>query len=87
MNWIYDPDEVAAFGHVLVDTGELESARDVLYYVDERQSQFEGVVVQQVWLRGEIVERILAQLFGTVGPITPQILQRQILPLVEKLRR
>ena len=35
MNWIYDPDEVAAFGHVLVDTGELESARDVLYYVEK----------------------------------------------------
>jgi cytochrome c biogenesis protein CcmG/thiol:disulfide interchange protein DsbE len=25
--------------------------------------------------------------FKQVGPITPQILQRQILPLVEKLRR
>ena len=35
MNWIYDPDEVAAFGYVLVDTGELESARDVLYYVEK----------------------------------------------------
>jgi penicillin-binding protein 2 len=46
--------------------------RDVLYYIDERQPQFEGVVVQQVWLRQYPLHDLAAQLFGTVGPITPQ---------------
>ena len=46
--------------------------RDVLYYIDERQAQFQGVVVQQVWLRQYPLHDLAAQLFGTVGPITPQ---------------
>jgi hypothetical protein len=35
MSWIHDPDEVLAFGHVLVDTGEIDTAKDVLYYFEK----------------------------------------------------
>jgi penicillin-binding protein 2 len=46
--------------------------RDVLYYLEERQPQFPGVTVQQVWLRRYPLHDLAAQLFGTVGPITPK---------------
>jgi penicillin-binding protein 2 len=45
---------------------------DVLYYLSERQSQFPGVQIQQVWLRRYPLHDLAAQLFGTVGPITAQ---------------
>jgi penicillin-binding protein 2 len=45
---------------------------DVLYYLSENQSRFPGVQVQQVWLRRYPLHDLAAQLFGTVGPITPQ---------------
>ncbi len=44
----------------------------VLYYLSERQAQFSGVSVPQIWLRHYPLNDVAAQLFGTVGPITPQ---------------
>jgi penicillin-binding protein 2 len=44
----------------------------VQYYLAERQAQFPGVSVQQVWLRRYPLGTLAAQLFGTVGRITPQ---------------
>ena len=41
------------------------------YYLAERQDQFPGVNVEQVWLRQLPAARLAAQLFGTVGPISP----------------
>ncbi len=46
--------------------------RDVQYYLAERQEEFPGVSVQQVWLRRYPLQTLAAQLFGTVGRITPQ---------------
>jgi penicillin-binding protein 2 len=43
---------------------------DVQYYLQERQTQFPGVDVQQVWLRKYPLGTLAAQLFGTVGPIS-----------------
>jgi penicillin-binding protein 2 len=43
---------------------------DVLWYLSERQSEFPGVEVQQVWLRRYPLGSLAAQLFGTVGRIT-----------------
>ena len=42
----------------------------VHYFLAERQDQFPGVTVQQVWLRSYPLHDTAAQLFGTVGPIT-----------------
>jgi penicillin-binding protein 2 len=44
---------------------------EVHYYLAERQEQFPGVNVEQVWLRSYPLHDTAAQLFGTVGPITP----------------
>ncbi len=44
----------------------------VLDYLAERQTQFPGVNVQQVWLRSYPLHDTAAQLFGTVGPINAQ---------------
>jgi penicillin-binding protein 2 len=44
--------------------------RDVLFYLEERQSQFRGVSIQPVWLRTYPLHTLAAQLFGTVGPIS-----------------
>jgi penicillin-binding protein 2 len=46
--------------------------KDVQYYLAERQRQFPGVTVNQVWLRRYPLGTLAAQLFGTVGRITPQ---------------
>jgi penicillin-binding protein 2 len=43
---------------------------NVHYYLAERQDQFPGVTVEQVWLRRYPLHDLAAQLFGTVGPIT-----------------
>ena len=43
---------------------------NVHYYLAERQDEFPGVTVQQVWLRSYPLHDTAAQLFGTVGPIT-----------------
>jgi penicillin-binding protein 2 len=42
---------------------------DIHFYLAERQEQFPGVSVQQVWLRRYPLHSLAAQLFGTVGPI------------------
>ncbi len=42
---------------------------DVRAYLLERQDQFPGVDVQQVWLRKYPLNQLAAQLFGTIGPI------------------
>jgi penicillin-binding protein 2 len=42
---------------------------DVQYYLQERQDQFPGVRVQQIWLRVYPLGDVASQLFGTVGPI------------------
>jgi penicillin-binding protein 2 len=43
----------------------------VQYYLLERQDAFPGVEVQQIWLRKYPYGDLAAQLFGTVGPISP----------------
>jgi penicillin-binding protein 2 len=44
----------------------------VQYYVAERQNQFPGVRVQQIYLRRYPLGSLAAQMFGTVGRITAQ---------------
>jgi penicillin-binding protein 2 len=44
----------------------------VQYYIAERQNQFQGVEVQQIYLRNYPLHGLAAQLFGTVGPINAQ---------------
>jgi penicillin-binding protein 2 len=41
----------------------------VQYYLAERQEQFPGVEVEQIYLRDYPLHQVAAQLFGTVGPI------------------
>ena len=53
-------------------TIKTDVSKDVQYYLAERQQQFPGVSVQQVWLRRYPLGTLAAQLFGTVGRITPQ---------------
>ncbi len=43
----------------------------IQYYLQERQDVFPGVSVEQVWLRKYPYKGLAAQLFGTVGPISP----------------
>jgi penicillin-binding protein 2 len=45
--------------------------RQVQFYLAERQDRFPGVEVQQVYLRDYPLHTLAAQLFGTVGPISP----------------
>jgi penicillin-binding protein 2 len=52
-------------------TIKTDVAKDVQYYLAERQQQFPGVSVQQIWLRRYPLRTLAAQLFGTVGRITP----------------
>ncbi len=46
-------------------------SRAVQFYVLERQNYFPGVQVEQVYERSYPLGSLAAQLFGTVGPITP----------------
>ena len=46
-------------------------SNDVLYYLSERQNQFPGVSVGTVYLRQYPLGKTAAQLFGTVGPLSP----------------
>ena len=48
-------------------TIKTDVSKDVQYYLAERQQQFPGVSVQQVWLRRYPLGTLAAQLFGTVG--------------------
>src|SRR5436305_4179899 len=50
-------------------TVKTDVSDDVHFYLAERQEQFPGVTVQQVWLRRYPLHSLAAQLFGTVGPI------------------
>ncbi len=52
----------------------------VQYYLAERQDQFPGVNVQQVYLRNYPLGTEAAQLFGTVGPISAARGQAAALP-------
>ncbi len=45
-------------------------SQDVQYYLAERQEQFPGVQVQQVYVRRYPLGSLAAQLFGTVGPLS-----------------
>jgi penicillin-binding protein 2 len=47
----------------------------ILYYLEERQDHFPGVQVQQVWQRIYPLGSLAAQLFGTIGPISPKELR------------
>jgi penicillin-binding protein 2 len=53
-------------------TIKTEISKYVQYYLLERQDEFPGVTVQQVWQRYYPLHDLAAQLFGTVGPISPQ---------------
>jgi penicillin-binding protein 2 len=48
---------------------------DVLFYLEEQQRQFPGVSVQNVWLRTYPLHTLAAQLFGTIGPLSPSELR------------
>jgi len=53
-------------------TIQKDVSKFVQYYIEERQDEFPGVQVEQVWLRKYPLTGLAAQLFGTVGPISPQ---------------
>ena len=57
---------VLPYANVTIKT---DVPNDVQYYLQERQAEFSGVEVQQVWLRRYPMTTLAAQLFGTVGPI------------------
>jgi penicillin-binding protein 2 len=57
------------YANVTLKTGV---SKYVQYYLAERQDEFAGVQVQQVYVRNYPLGGIAAQLFGTVGPINPQ---------------
>jgi penicillin-binding protein 2 len=57
-------------------TIKTDVSRYVLFYLKERQDEFPGVSVQEVWLRYYPLHDLAAQLFGTVGPISPQELHQ-----------
>ncbi len=59
-------------------TIQKDVTQDVQYYIAERQDQFPGVGVRQVYVRNYPLGNLGAQLFGTVGPISPtEIKERQ----------
>jgi penicillin-binding protein 2 len=57
------------YSTVTIKTDVPWQARD---FLQERQSQFPGVQVQQVWLRRYPLNTVAAQLFGIVGRLQPQ---------------
>ncbi len=59
-------------------TVKTDVSKYVHYYLAEREDQFPGVNVEQVYLRSYPLHNTAAQLFGTVGPISStQIHQRR----------
>jgi penicillin-binding protein 2 len=52
-------------------TIKTDVGRDVQYYLAERQQQFPGVSVDRIWVRRYPLNTLAAQLFGTVGRVTP----------------
>jgi penicillin-binding protein 2 len=66
---------VLPYANVTVKT---DVSPDVHYYLAERQNEFPGVIVEQVYLRSYPLKNTAAQLFGTVGPINPtEVKQRR----------
>jgi penicillin-binding protein 2 len=63
-----------AQGYVQLSYADVTVATDVpravLFYLEERQRQFPGVSIQDVWLRTYPLHTLAAQLFGTIGPIS-----------------
>jgi penicillin-binding protein 2 len=63
-----------ASGYVTVPYADVrikeDVPNDVLFYLEERSSQFPGVQIQPVWLRTYPLNDLAAQLFGTIGPIS-----------------
>ncbi|HUE27758.1 MAG TPA: penicillin-binding transpeptidase domain-containing protein [Solirubrobacteraceae bacterium] len=57
-----------SYANVQVKT---DVGNDVLFYLQERADRFPGVSVQPVWLRQYPLKNVAAQLFGTIGPISP----------------
>jgi penicillin-binding protein 2 len=51
-------------------TIKTDVSKYVQYYLAERQDEFPGVNVEQVYLRNYPLGTVAAQLFGTVGPIS-----------------
>jgi penicillin-binding protein 2 len=58
-------------------TIKTDVGNDVLYYLEERQNLFPGVIVEKVYLRSYPLHKTAAQLFGTVGPINPQEVKKK----------
>ncbi len=56
------------YANVTVKTDVLP---DIQYYLAERQEAYPGVSVQQAYIRDYPLHDVAAQLFGTVGPISP----------------
>jgi penicillin-binding protein 2 len=52
-------------------TIKYDVSKDVQYYLAERQTQFPGVSVDRIWVRRYPLNTLAAQLFGTIGRITP----------------
>ncbi len=52
-------------------TIKTDVSRAVQFYLLERQNQYPGVQVEEVYQRSYPLGPLAAQLFGTVGPITP----------------
>ena len=65
-----------AQGYAQLSYADVTVATDVpkavLFYLEERQQEFPGVSIQDVWLRTYPLHTLAAVLFGTVGPISPQ---------------
>ncbi|MBV8429720.1 MAG: hypothetical protein JO244_01070 [Solirubrobacterales bacterium] len=59
----------AALPYANVTVGQ-DVSPDVLYYLEERQSEFTGVQIEPVWLRTYPLHDVAAQLFGTIGPLS-----------------
>ncbi|MGI8715380.1 MAG: penicillin-binding protein 2, partial [Solirubrobacteraceae bacterium] len=53
-------------------TIKTDVGKPVQYYLAERQNEFPSVEVRTVYLRNYPLKQLAAQLFGTVGPISPQ---------------
>ncbi len=72
---------LVAQGYALVPYANVTIKKDVsnavLYYLQERQNQFPGAEVQKIWLRTYPLHDVAAQLFGTIGPISPAELKER----------
>ena len=61
------------YANVTIKQDVPQTVRD---YVMERQNQFPGVTVQPIYLRSYPYKELAAQLFGTVGQISPDQLEQ-----------